>query len=79
MSDKGEGGVKIIKKWVTSFMDGLFFHFHEIFQQVTTTDCLIIHLFVFTFQVESELIDKLDILVSENKGDEDYKHLFNSM
>ena len=33
----------------------------------------------FTFQVESELIDKLDILVSENKGDEDYKHLFNSM
>jgi dedicator of cytokinesis protein 3 len=30
-------------------------------------------------QVESELIDKLDILVSENKGDEDYKHLFSSI
>lgn len=31
------------------------------------------------FQVETELIDKLDILVSENKGDEDYKILFNQM
>jgi dedicator of cytokinesis protein 3 len=31
------------------------------------------------FQVETELIDKLDILVSENKGDEEYKHLFNAM
>ncbi|XP_040570903.1 dedicator of cytokinesis protein 3 isoform X3 [Lepeophtheirus salmonis] len=30
-------------------------------------------------QVETELIDKLDILVSENKGDEDYKQLFNTM
>jgi hypothetical protein len=34
---------------------------------------------VLFFQVETELIDKLDILVSENKGDEDYKHLFNAM
>ena len=33
----------------------------------------------FLFQVETELIDKLDILVSENKGDEEYKHLFNAM
>ena len=31
------------------------------------------------FQVETELIDKLDILVSENKGDEEYKQLFNAM
>uniref|UniRef100_A0A0K2UZ39 Uncharacterized protein n=1 Tax=Lepeophtheirus salmonis TaxID=72036 RepID=A0A0K2UZ39_LEPSM len=31
------------------------------------------------FLVETELIDKLDILVSENKGDEDYKQLFNTM
>ena len=23
MGDKGEGGVKNLKKWVTSFMDGL--------------------------------------------------------
>ncbi|XP_042900639.2 dedicator of cytokinesis protein 3 isoform X2 [Parasteatoda tepidariorum] len=30
-------------------------------------------------QVESELIDKLDILVSENKGDEEYRQLFNTM
>ncbi|CAH1784994.1 unnamed protein product [Owenia fusiformis] len=30
-------------------------------------------------QVESELIDKLDILVSENKGDSEYKNLFNSI
>ena len=39
--------------------------------------CSILH-FLF-FQVETELIDKLDILVSENKGDQEYKQLFNSM
>ena len=33
----------------------------------------------FVLQVETELIDKLDILVSENKGDQEYKHLFNTM
>lgn len=30
-------------------------------------------------QVESELIDKLDILVSEYKGDDEYRQLFNTM
>jgi dedicator of cytokinesis protein 3 len=30
-------------------------------------------------QVESELIDKLDVLVGENKGDDNYKELFNTM
>ncbi|XP_045606392.1 dedicator of cytokinesis protein 3 isoform X3 [Procambarus clarkii] len=30
-------------------------------------------------QVETELIDKLDILVSENKGDDEYRQLFNTM
>lgn len=30
-------------------------------------------------QVECELIDKLDILVSENKGDDEYRQLFNTM
>ena len=30
-------------------------------------------------QVECELIDKLDILVGENKGDDSYKELFNIM
>ncbi|XP_063227619.1 dedicator of cytokinesis protein 3 [Bacillus rossius redtenbacheri] len=30
-------------------------------------------------QVESELIDKLDILISENKGDDEYRQLFNTM
>ncbi|KAG1701194.1 Dedicator of cytokinesis protein 3 [Nymphon striatum] len=30
-------------------------------------------------QVESELIDKLDILVSENKGDDEYRELFNTI
>ncbi|XP_066902048.1 dedicator of cytokinesis protein 3 isoform X2 [Halyomorpha halys] len=30
-------------------------------------------------QVESELIDKLDVLISENKGDEEYRQLFNTM
>ena len=34
---------------------------------------------LFVLQVESELIDKLDSLVSENKGDEEYKELFNTM
>ncbi|CAL4062818.1 unnamed protein product, partial [Meganyctiphanes norvegica] len=29
-------------------------------------------------QVETELIDKLDILVSENKGDDEYRQLFNT-
>lgn len=33
----------------------------------------------FLGQVESELIDKLDVLVGENKGDENYKELFNTM
>ncbi|XP_018335626.1 dedicator of cytokinesis protein 3 [Agrilus planipennis] len=30
-------------------------------------------------QVESELIDKLDILISENKGDDEYRRLFNTI
>ncbi|GLH11496.1 uncharacterized protein GBIM_16259 [Gryllus bimaculatus] len=30
-------------------------------------------------EVESELIDKLDILISENKGDDEYRQLFNTM
>ncbi|KAG8186361.1 hypothetical protein JTE90_026781 [Oedothorax gibbosus] len=30
-------------------------------------------------QVESELIDKLDILVSDNKGEDEYRRLFNTM
>lgn len=30
-------------------------------------------------QVETELIDKLDILVSENKGDDEYRRLFDAM
>lgn len=29
--------------------------------------------------VESELIDKLDLLISENKGDDEYRELFNTM
>ena len=42
---------------------------------------VILHKFVFTnaFQVETELIDKLDILVSENKGDHEYRQLFDAM
>ncbi|CAH1968130.1 unnamed protein product [Acanthoscelides obtectus] len=30
-------------------------------------------------QVECELIDKLDILISENKGDDEYRQLFNTI
>lgn len=30
-------------------------------------------------QVEAKLIDKLDSLMSEGKGDETYRELFNSM
>ncbi|KAF2367981.1 DHR-1 domain [Trinorchestia longiramus] len=30
-------------------------------------------------QVETELIDKLDILISENKGDDQYRQLFNTI
>ncbi|KAK9889845.1 hypothetical protein WA026_007208 [Henosepilachna vigintioctopunctata] len=30
-------------------------------------------------QVETELIDKLDTLISENKGDDEYRRLFNTM
>jgi len=30
-------------------------------------------------QMETELIDKLDILISENKGDEEYRQIFNSL
>lgn len=33
----------------------------------------------FVFKVESELIDKLDILISDNKGDDEYRQLFNTM
>lgn len=33
----------------------------------------------YILQVETELIDKLDILVSENKGDDEYRQLFNTM
>lgn len=29
--------------------------------------------------VESELIDKLDLLISENKGDDEYRELFSTM
>ena len=29
--------------------------------------------------METELIDKLDILISENKGDEEYRQIFNSL
>lgn len=29
--------------------------------------------------VENELIDKLDILISDNKGDDEYRQLFNTM
>jgi hypothetical protein len=43
-----------------------------------TVNCFNVSSFSF-LQVETELIDKLDILVSENKGDEEYKHLFNAM
>ncbi len=32
--------------------------------------------FMCTVQVEAELIDKLDSLVSEGKGDENYRELF---
>lgn len=32
--------------------------------------------FMFVVQVEAELIDKLDSLVSEGKGDENYRELF---
>lgn len=32
--------------------------------------------FMFAVQVEAELIDKLDSLVSEGKGDENYRELF---
>lgn len=31
------------------------------------------------FQIECELVDKLDILVQENKADENYKQLFDTM
>ena len=30
-------------------------------------------------QMETELIDKLDILISENKGDDEYRQIFNSL
>ncbi len=30
-------------------------------------------------RVANELIDKLDFLISENKGDEEYRELFNTM
>lgn len=33
----------------------------------------------FRRQVEAKLIDKLDSLMSEGKGDETYRELFNSM
>ena len=46
---------------------------------VCWSDFQALYLFGFYFQVETELIDKLDILVSENKGDDDYKQLFNAM
>ena len=37
------------------------------------------HLLSHFFQVECELVDKLDILVHENKADENYKQLFDTM
>ena len=30
-------------------------------------------------QVECELIEKLDVLVNSNKGDDEYRELFNTM
>lgn len=33
----------------------------------------------YMLQVEAKLIDKLDSLMSEGKGDETYRELFNSM
>lgn len=30
-------------------------------------------------RVANELIDKLDLLISENKGDDEYRELFNTM
>ena len=53
-------------------------HKKILFYFLMNNTCLcFIHFFV--LQVETELIDKLDILVSENKGDQEYKHLFNTM
>lgn len=34
---------------------------------------------VFALQVEAELIEKLDYLINENKGDDEYRQLFNTM
>ena len=46
MGDKGEGGVKNLKKWVTSFMDGPFhkivdnyIHLLAFFKNVTFETC----------------------------------------
>jgi hypothetical protein len=35
--------------------------------------------FACQFQVETELIDKLDRLLSQNKGDDQYRELFQNM
>ncbi len=35
--------------------------------------------FLSDIQVEKELIDKLDMLVNDNKGDNEYKELFSTM
>lgn len=34
---------------------------------------------MYLFEVEAKLIDKLDSLMSEGRGDETYRELFNSM
>lgn len=43
--------------------------------RVQENDCSLTNYF-FLIQVEAELIDKLDTLVSEGKGDENYRELF---
>ncbi|CAG2063574.1 unnamed protein product, partial [Timema podura] len=48
------------------------------FKQVSFWTCYFIKVRGNFKQVESELIDKLDILISENKGDDEYRQLFNT-
>lgn len=50
--------------------------FSRISQKAERKSCL--H-HTFLLQVEAKLIDKLDSLMSEGKGDETYRELFNSM
>ena len=51
-----------------------------IFFTVRCSDCILKGRLTMPLpQVETELIDKLDILVSENKGDDQYRRLFDTM